>query len=117
MHGLAALHRRANAEGIDGEGAGAGSCGGISGGDWPQFLVDLQPLALAAMRADAPGTYVPAPGLKLVAARWLRCRLDKTLQCSDWDQRPLTAAQLRYAATDAAVLIDLAEAMKLTDSA
>eukprot|EP00667_Euglena_gracilis_P003839 EG_transcript_3851 len=34
----------------------------------------------------------------------LQRRLDKTLQCSRWDRRPLTAAQLQYAALDAAVL-------------
>ena len=31
----------------------------------------------------------------------------KTLQASDWEHRPLTEAQIRYAATDAAVLLDL----------
>ena len=57
---------------------------------------------------DAPARVA---GLKRVAEQWLRRSVDKTLQCSDWDARPLSAAQLQYAATDAAVLLDLADAM------
>ena len=51
------------------------------------------------------------PGLKFVAERWLGKTMDKSMQCSDWDARPLSRAQLCYAATDAAVLLDLAAAM------
>eukprot|EP01048_Picozoa_sp_COSAG05_P012677 COSAG05_NODE_1289_length_5268_cov_4.125943_1_plen_277_part_00 len=35
--------------------------------------------------------------------------LDKTCQCSDWEQRPLSAAQLHYAALDAWCLTRLAD--------
>ncbi|CAJ1399841.1 unnamed protein product [Effrenium voratum] len=51
------------------------------------------------------------PGLGKLCELYLEKHLDKSLQCSDWDQRPLSAEQIRYAAADAAVLLDLAEAM------
>ena len=35
-------------------------------------------------------------------------RLDKSLQCSSWDHRPLSAAQVAYAALDAWILLPLA---------
>ena len=41
----------------------------------------------------------------------LRARLDKTQQCSAWHLRPLSAAQLAYAANDAAVLLALLDAL------
>ena len=37
--------------------------------------------------------------------------LDKSCQCSDWARRPLTAAQVRYAAADAASLVPLRAAL------
>jgi ribonuclease D len=39
--------------------------------------------------------------------------LDKEQQCSDWDARPLSKRQLRYAAIDAVALVEIAEAMAL----
>ena len=42
-----------------------------------------------------------------VCERELGIYLDKSLQISDWTQRPLSEAQLKYAALDAEVLIDL----------
>jgi hypothetical protein len=53
------------------------------------------------------------PGLGLVCATFLKKRLDKTEQCSDWDQRPLSESQVVYAAADAAVLVEIAAAMGL----
>ena len=53
------------------------------------------------------------PGLGLVCATFLKKRLDKTEQCSDWDQRPLSESQVAYAAADAAVLVEIAAAMGL----
>jgi DNA polymerase-1 len=52
-----------------------------------------------------------------VAQRELGKELDKTHQAADWS-KPLTPAQLAYAATDAAVLLPLAEALraKLADA-
>lgn len=42
-----------------------------------------------------------------VCERELDIYLDKSLQTSDWTTRPLSAEQLRYAAVDAEVLLDL----------
>lgn len=56
-----------------------------------------------------------APGVSPVARRGLSglveaqlgLPLDKSLQCSQWDARPLSADQIRYAAADAVVLLEL----------
>ena len=39
--------------------------------------------------------------------RFLRIDLDKTMQTSDWQTRPLTASQLEYAAADAYIILPL----------
>jgi ribonuclease D len=54
-----------------------------------------------------------AGGHSLAAAcdRELGCRIDKTQQCSAWLIRPLTRAQLVYAALDAEILFDLHDAL------
>ena len=49
--------------------------------------------------------------LRTAAARMLGVELDKELQTSDWGTRPLSPAQLRYAALDAHVLLRLAEGL------
>lgn len=54
------------------------------------------------------------PGLKSVAEVWLGRTLNKKEQCSDWDVRPLSDSQIQYAATDAAVLLDIVAAMGIT---
>jgi uncharacterized protein with PIN domain len=53
-----------------------------------------------------------AGSLAVQLHRWAGLRLDKTEQCSDWSQRPLTSAQLAYAAADAACLLALADAVR-----
>lgn len=40
-------------------------------------------------------------GLRPLAAALLQCRISKGAQCSNWENATLTAAQIRYAATDA----------------
>ena len=57
------------------------------------------------------------PGLGLVCATFLKKRLDKSEQCSDWDCRPLSESQIAYAAADVAVLVDIAGAMHLASHA
>ena len=47
------------------------------------------------------------PGLSGLVQAQLGLPLDKSLQCSAWGGRPLAPEQLRYAATDAAVLLAL----------
>ena len=50
-----------------------------------------------------------APSLQRVVAEVLGEYVDKSLQRSDWDSRPLSSEQLRYAALDAAVLLRVEE--------
>ena len=50
-------------------------------------------------------------GLGAACESLLSIAVDKTEQTSDWSARPLTASQLAYAATDASVLIPLANAL------
>ncbi len=49
--------------------------------------------------------------LAAVCERYLGRVLDKSSQTSDWSRRPLTRAQLEYAAADAEVLLDLHDAL------
>jgi DNA polymerase-1 len=49
--------------------------------------------------------------LEACCARWLNHTLDKSQQKSDWSRRELTDSQLSYAATDAAVLVPLYQAL------
>ena len=51
-------------------------------------------------------------GLAYLAEAVLGSSLDKSLQTSNWESRPLTTAQLEYAARDASVLIDIYDAAR-----
>jgi len=55
--------------------------------------------------------------LAKLAARVLKGRLNKTMQCSDWNVRPLTGEQLHYAALDAEVLLHLYEVLQQREAA
>lgn len=80
-------------------------------------FVDIQKVAMAHENGVCSATgRAHTPGLASVAQQWLQKTLDKGEQCSDWDARPLTEQQLQYAACDAAVLIDIAEAMGLSSA-
>jgi hypothetical protein len=59
----------------------------------------LQPLATAALGRSARRPV----GLQAAAAALLGCHVDKDVQLSDWEARPLTTAQLAYASADAFV--------------
>ena len=75
---------------------------------------DAGPLRAAAPAASDPNDWRvvdlrrTAEGLAALALRRLGARLDKAPQRSDWDQRPLSAAQRVYAALDAHVLLQIA---------
>jgi len=106
--------------------------GGGAGGSRPAPLaghVDL--VLLARVVADAPpggssepggpapiaarrplSAYWPTPSLQKLAARHLGAHLDKVTRRSDWAARPLSAAQVAYAAADAAVCVDLFHALE-----
>jgi hypothetical protein len=80
----------------------------VMGDPSPELQVeDIQVLAAAALETGRR----TQPGLARVTEKLLDRTLDKRLQCSDWDARPLTADQLAYAAADARVLLDLQDAL------
>ena len=62
---------------------------------------------LAASRRLRGKALAGGHSLAAVCARELNRQLDKTTQTSDWSRRPLSPAQLAYAALDVEVLIDL----------
>lgn len=69
-------------------------------------LIDVQPLVRDALGLKRKAT----PGLRHACAALLAIDLSKDQQTSDWEVRPLTAAQMTYAATDASVLLPLYQA-------
>ncbi len=66
----------------------------------PASFVDTLRLARAALR-------LPSYSLAGVSAHLLGLELDKSFQKSNWRRRPLTRAQLRYAAMDARVALQV----------
>ncbi|KAL1510869.1 hypothetical protein AB1Y20_005701 [Prymnesium parvum] len=78
---------------------------GCAGG--ARCVTDLQPLAAAALGRPKR----KPPGLGLAAKELLGVQLDKSEQVSDWTERPLRQAQLRYAAADAWILTRLCAAL------
>lgn len=66
--------------------------------------------ALPLPPADLPRVGVTS-SLAGLAERWCSVTLDKGLQCSDWGAVRLSAAQVAYAATDAAVSLEVAQRM------
>ena len=67
-------------------------------GDWKN-VVDLQPAGSQQ------------PSLQRAVADELGLYVDKRLQVSAWDDRPLSTDQLAYAALDARLCLDLARAL------
>ncbi len=71
-------------------------------------VVDVGVLHRRLLHQRCPGTKPSlGGGLSGLVSAQLGAPLDKAQQCSEWDQRPLTAAQLGYAATDACCLVAL----------
>ena len=64
-------------------------------------VVDVKAVALCAFPGKQKLVRV---GLATVVSSVLGAYVDKTEQCSDWERRPLTDAQIDYAAADAHVL-------------
>ena len=97
------------------EGADAGVSGGAAGGAAGESAliragtIDVQSLAEEA----GLGSRAQAPSLRATCAHWLAHELDKGVQTSDWAVRPLSAEQLRYAATDASACLRVLAAMEL----
>jgi ribonuclease D len=70
----------------------------VGAGFQPAGLVDTLRLARSALR-------LPSYSLASVSAHLFGIELDKSFQKSNWRRRPLTRAQLDYAATDAYVTL------------
>ena len=69
-------------------------------------VVDLQSYIVNTVLAETGrGDLV---GLSTVVKKYFGAPLDKTEQCSAWCHRPLSANQIKYAALDALILVDLA---------
>jgi ribonuclease D len=66
----------------------------------PASFIDTLRLARTALR-------LPSYSLAGVSAHLLGIELDKSFQKSNWRRRPLTRAQLNYAATDARVVLQV----------
>ena len=64
-------------------------------------------------RKDGP---MPSPGLADTVFQVLGFKMDKAMQCSSWSDRPLSEAQLYYAAKDAIVLHSLYERIASRES-
>ncbi|TYZ58102.1 hypothetical protein PybrP1_006694 [[Pythium] brassicae (nom. inval.)] len=68
-------------------------------------FLELSSLVLKAFGASA------GKSLSTAATRVLGKPLDKSMQLSDWDARPLSAAQMHYAALDAFCLVQILQAI------
>ncbi len=77
---------------------------------WPVGEILDTMLAVQVLGAGTPEGLLKGNGLQAVVKRYLGIALDKTAQTSDWSG-PLSDAQLRYAAIDAAILLPLADAL------
>ncbi|KAL6755454.1 ribonuclease H-like domain-containing protein [Haematococcus lacustris] len=75
----------------------------------PPGYIDVLKLAQLAQLKVQPAAQ--SPSLAQLVKEVLGRPLDKSMQCSDWAARPLTQAQLQYAATDAACLLALHDAL------
>jgi ribonuclease D len=74
---------------------------------------DVRPAALVDVQTVAGFVGLGASqSLATLLERALRIRLDKTESYSDWSRRPLTDAQLEYAADDVRYLLPLADALE-----
>ena len=66
-------------------------------------IIDTVTVSKKLRGRDAPGKH----SLKAVCLREFGKEMDKTCQTSQWQNRPLSAAQLEYAALDAEILVHL----------
>ncbi|KAF9551021.1 Exonuclease mut-7 [Mortierella hygrophila] len=67
--------------------------------------------AWSSLAPSLPGMYSIPGGLSGLLARLCGHKLDKSEQCSQWEQRPLTTSQLTYAASDAKCLLEIYAAL------
>ncbi|KAG0066859.1 Exonuclease mut-7 [Linnemannia elongata] len=76
------------------------------GGNAPTSMTGMLE-AWSSLAPSLPGMYSIPGGLSGLLARLCGHKLDKSEQCSQWEQRPLTISQLNYAASDARCLLEI----------
>ncbi|MBK6670186.1 MAG: hypothetical protein IPG46_11165, partial [Actinobacteria bacterium] len=74
-----------------------------------EHSVGLAPRRVFDTQLAAGFLGLATPSLTSLLERELKVRLPKADRLTDWLKRPLTASQLRYAASDVAYLLELAE--------
>jgi ribonuclease D len=77
----------------------------LRGGVWPRELLDTQRVAALVGRGYPTS-------LQALALDVLQVHVDKSATLTDWQRRPLTEAQVTYAAIDAAVLFPLLDRLR-----
>lgn len=75
------------------------------------FTVAKAVVEVNDMSIHLAGSHQPI-SLQKLAFYYLNKRLTKTMQTSNWNRRPLSRAQLHYAASDALVLIELYDELR-----
>jgi len=78
-------------------------------------VLDLETMFFCA-KYDTIGGDHQKLGLKAMCEQVLKMTLDKTEQQSCWSKRPLTQSQIKYAANDASVLIEIYDEMRRHNS-
>lgn len=77
---------------------------GVAIGDDIRMLNKIHPFTAAGLvdlREIAQVKNLATRGLRTLAANFLRLRISKNAQCSNWGNKELSAQQITYAATDA----------------
>lgn len=77
---------------------------GVAIGDDMRLLrrkVEFTPAGVIDLGLSARAANIKTQGLRTLAANFLRVRISKTAQCSNWEAAALSPLQIRYAATDA----------------
>lgn len=77
---------------------------GVAIGDDMRLLrrkVEFIPSGVIDLGLSARAVNIKTQGLRTLAANFLRVRISKTAQCSNWEAAELSQLQIRYAATDA----------------
>ena len=70
--------------------------------------IDVQQLAAEA----GLGSRGEVPSLQATCAHWLHDTMCKEEQCSEWEARPLSGEQMRYAATDASACLRVLDVLQ-----
>ena len=113
---LAASYPGTYGSGVSTSGGGDGSGGGGRGNDIFAGILDLQHQRLKSCETDkrkgsGAGGSGGGRGLAAAVHRAMggTAHLDKAMQVSDWGARPLSPAQVEYAALDARCLLEISD--------